>query len=38
MNKYRDYGFKGVVVKPYEIKELSEVLHKVIMGEKKVSV
>ena len=33
MNKYRDYGFKGVIVKPYDIKELSKVLHGVIKGE-----
>ncbi len=27
---YRDYGFQGVVLKPYDVKELSEVLIKVI--------
>ena len=30
MSNYRDYGFSGVVPKPYEIKELSKVLYKVI--------
>lgn len=33
MSEYRKYGFRGVVSKPYEIKELSEVLHSVIIGE-----
>ncbi|MEW6380884.1 MAG: PAS domain S-box protein [bacterium] len=32
MTEYRKYGFKGVVTKPYETKELSEVLYKVIRG------
>ncbi len=30
MAEYRKFGFSGVVVKPYKIKELSEVLHKVL--------
>ncbi|MFH0924648.1 MAG: response regulator [bacterium] len=30
MSDYKRYGFKGVLSKPYEIKELSDVLHKVI--------
>lgn len=30
MAKYSDYGFKGVVVKPYDIEELSNTLHFVI--------
>ncbi|MEW5803357.1 MAG: PAS domain S-box protein [bacterium] len=30
MSEYRQYGFSEVVAKPYGIKELSEVLHKVI--------
>ncbi len=29
---FRDYGFKGVIAKPYETREMSEVLHRVIMG------
>ncbi|MDP8215291.1 MAG: response regulator [Candidatus Euphemobacter frigidus] len=33
MSEYKQYGFSGVIVKPYEIKELSEALHKVIEGE-----
>lgn len=30
MSDYEQYGFKGVVVKPYEINILSETLHKVM--------
>ncbi len=30
MANYKDYGFKDVVAKPYEIKELSKTLHSVI--------
>jgi len=26
-----EYGFKGIITKPYEIKELDDVLHKVRM-------
>ena len=37
MSDYRQYGFRGVVAKPYEIKELSEVLYKVINGIEKSS-
>jgi CheY-like chemotaxis protein len=32
MSEYRKYGFKGVVAKPYETKELSEVLYKILMN------
>jgi len=28
--QFQDYGFSGVIPKPYEVKDLSEVLHKVI--------
>jgi PAS domain S-box-containing protein len=31
MSDYRRYGFKGVVVKPYRIEELSRVLHRVMV-------
>jgi two-component system cell cycle sensor histidine kinase/response regulator CckA len=30
MSEYQKYGFKGIVTKPYEMKELRDVLHKVI--------
>jgi len=30
MANYKDYGFKGVIVKPYKTEELSEILHRVI--------
>ena len=33
MADFRHYGFKGVLAKPYQIRELSEVLHRVIAGE-----
>lgn len=29
MASFREYGFSGVILKPYKIQELSEVLHKV---------
>ena len=29
---FREYGFKGAVAKPYEIRELSEILHRVTTG------
>jgi len=32
MSKFREYGFCGVVVKPYEIEELARVIHNVIKG------
>ncbi|MCJ7600645.1 MAG: response regulator [Desulfobulbaceae bacterium] len=32
MSKYAEYGFKGVVPKPYIIEQLRETLYKVIMG------
>ena len=32
MANFRDYGFNGVVSKPYTIKTLSEVVHRVITG------
>ncbi|HML95060.1 MAG TPA: PAS domain S-box protein [Thermodesulfobacteriota bacterium] len=33
MAKYDEYGFKGVVTKPYSIEELSRVLYEVLIGE-----
>ena len=32
MSQFREYGFKGVVTKPYKIEELRDALHKVMMG------
>lgn len=32
MTEYDKYGFKGIVVKPYMLKELSKVVYKVIKG------
>ena len=36
MAEYRQWGFKGMITKPYSIKELSEVLFSVIVGDKDV--
>ena len=33
MAEYKNYSFKGVVAKPYEMQQLSEVLYKVINGK-----
>ncbi|MGE5443163.1 MAG: ATP-binding protein, partial [Ignavibacteriales bacterium] len=33
MSEYKDYGFRGVVSKPYTIEDLAETLHKVLGGE-----
>jgi two-component system cell cycle sensor histidine kinase/response regulator CckA len=30
ISEYKDYGFRGVVSKPYSIEQLAETLHKVI--------
>ena len=35
MAHYREYGFRGVVAKPYELEELSEVLHRVMVDGNK---
>jgi two-component system cell cycle sensor histidine kinase/response regulator CckA len=35
MSQYKEYGFRGVVAKPYEMKELSKVLSKVIHEKEK---
>ncbi len=32
ISNYRDYGFLGIITKPYRIEDLSEVLYKVITG------
>ncbi|MDI6792234.1 MAG: ATP-binding protein [bacterium] len=34
MAGFREYGFSGVVVKPYKITELSQILHRVIIGDR----
>jgi CheY-like chemotaxis protein len=33
MSKYKEYGFRGVVSKPYSIEDLAETLHKVLNEE-----
>jgi CheY-like chemotaxis protein len=35
MADFKKYGFKGAVVKPYKLKELSEEVHKVIAEKEK---
>jgi CheY-like chemotaxis protein len=30
MAQFQEYGFRGVIAKPYKIAELSEILHRVI--------
>ncbi len=32
MADFKEYGFKGVITKPYEIEELNKLLHKIITG------
>ncbi|MGR3220117.1 MAG: response regulator [Candidatus Anammoxibacter sp.] len=32
MSNYKDYGFKGVISKPFQIQEMNELLQKVIHG------
>jgi hypothetical protein len=32
MANYREYGFKGVIAKPYTIEELSNALNRVLTG------
>jgi PAS domain S-box-containing protein len=32
MANYRDYGFKGVIAKPYKIRDMSEIVRNVLMG------
>ena len=32
MAEYNKHGFKGIVAKPYKLRELSEVVNKVIKG------
>lgn len=33
MAKFREYGFKGTIAKPYKVMELSEVLHEVLIHQ-----
>lgn len=33
MADFKQYGFRGVITKPYEIKQLSDILHEVITSE-----
>jgi len=33
MANFREYGFQGIVAKPYKLQELSKVLNKIIEGE-----
>ena len=33
MSGYKEYGFRGVIAKPYKLVELSAKVHKVIAGE-----
>jgi CheY-like chemotaxis protein len=35
MAEYREHGFSAVVVKPYEMRELSETLHRIIQEKEK---
>ena len=32
MAEYGHYGFKGVVAKPFRVKELSEIIHRIMNG------
>ncbi len=33
MSNYKEYGFKGVITKPFKIQEMNELLQKVIKGD-----
>jgi len=33
MAEYKQYGFRGVMAKPYQVYELGQTVHKVITGE-----
>jgi len=33
MENFQDYGFKGAMAKPYEMKDLKTVLEKVLQGK-----
>ena len=37
MSKYRESGFKGIIIKPYEIEDLSEILYKIINDNSQVA-
>ena len=34
MSRYQDYGFRGVIAKPYEAAELGRVVHEVIQASR----
>ncbi len=36
MSEYRKYGFSGVVIKPYNIKDLGEALNKIVKASEKI--
>ena len=33
MSRYRDYGFCGVIAKPYDVNQLEQVIHEVLGQE-----
>jgi PAS domain S-box-containing protein len=33
ISKFREYGFKGIITKPYQVEDLSEILYSVIQGK-----
>ena len=34
MSRYQDYGFRGVIAKPYEASELGRIVHEVIQSSR----
>ena len=37
MSDFKKYGFRGVIAKPYKVRELSEELHRLITEERSLS-